>query len=314
LVTRTSVGKVAIADKPIAFSQDITALVPDPAYVDRNYLAYVLAARAPALAGRSRGATIKGVTREAVLAITVPLPSLAEQRLIAEVLDKAEAIRSKRQEAIGQLDVLAQSIFINMFGNPFSNPRQWRASIVGSVCTLVTDGEHLTPRRTSSGIKLLSARNIRDGYIDFDQVDFIPPDEYERIARRCKPVRGDILISCSGTIGRVASVRTDEPLALVRSAALLRPDTLLVLTEFLERFLRTPYARQHMLAAARASSQANLFQGPIRKLPVFVPPMELQDRFVREIRQVEGLELKLAASSDALGALCASLKYRAFPE
>src|SRR5207253_1791539 len=86
LVTRTSVGKVAIVDRPMSFSQDITALLPDSSRIDLNYLAHLLAFRAPALAARSRGATVKGVARDAVLALEVPLPSLPQQRRVAAAL------------------------------------------------------------------------------------------------------------------------------------------------------------------------------------------------------------------------------------
>jgi type I restriction enzyme S subunit len=114
------------------------------------------------------------------------------------VLDRAEALRAKRRAALAQLDTLTQAIFLDLFGDPATNPRRWPSSTIADVAEQVTDGEHLTPKRTTQGIKLLSARNIRDGYIDFVHVDYIGSDEYERIRRRCDPSRGDVLISCSG--------------------------------------------------------------------------------------------------------------------
>lgn len=244
--------------------------------------------------------------------LEISLPPLPEQRRIAEVLDRAEALRAKRRAALGQLDTLTQAIFIDLFGDPATNPKGWTFSTIADVAEQVTDGEHLTPRRTTEGIKLLSARNIRDGYIDFENVDYIGLDEYERIKRRCDPSPGDVLISCSGTIGRVASVETNEPFSLVRSAALVRPKRSLVGSKFLEHYLRTPALKARMLRRANASSQANLFQGQIRELTVYVPPLFLQHDFAGRVAAVEKLKFAHRASLAKLDALFASLQHRAF--
>src|SRR5581483_1100048 len=176
----------------------------------------------------------------------------------------------------------------------------------------VTDGEHLTPIRTTEGIKLLSARNVRDGYIDFDNVDFIPLAEYERISRRCDPRRGDILISCSGTIGRVAPVKTSERFALVRSAALVRPNRAMITTVFLEQCLRTRALKARMLQRANASSQANLFQNQIRELPVLLPDLAMQNAFTECVTPVDEMREMQAASLVQHDRLFASLQHRAF--
>jgi type I restriction enzyme, S subunit len=244
--------------------------------------------------------------------IPVSVPPLAEQRRIAEVLDRAEALRAKRRAAITQLDTLTQSIFLDLFGDPATNPKTWPDSTIGNMAEQVTDGEHLTPKRTTEGIKLLSARNIRDGHIDFKNVDYIGPEEYDRIRGRCNPSLGDVLISCSGTIGRVASVNTDEPFALVRSVALVRPKREAVTTEFLENYLRTPALKARMLRRANASSQANLFQGQIRELPIFVPPVTLQRDFARRVAAVEKLKTAHGASLTNLDVLFAAIQHRAF--
>jgi len=247
-----------------------------------------------------------------VLRLPVPLPPLSEQRRIAEILDKAGALRVKRRVALAQLDTLTQTIFLDMFGDPATNPKGWHGSSIGEVSEQVTDGEHLTPKRTGAGVKLLSARNVRDGYIDFDNVDYISTSEFERIKRRCNPSPGDVLISCSGTIGRVAVVDTDEPFALVRSAALIRPRDSAVRSTFLEHYLRTPALKARMLQRANASSQANLFQGQIRELPVFLPPVSHQDRFALCAAAVGRLRRSHRVSLGALDSLFISLQHRAF--
>ena len=87
---------------------------------------------------------------------------------------------------------------------------------------LITDGEHSTPKRTKEGIYLLSARNVLNHSLQLKDVDYINRDEYLRIAKRVVPKKGDILISCSGTIGRCCSVPDSLQLQMVRSVALIR--------------------------------------------------------------------------------------------
>jgi type I restriction enzyme, S subunit len=221
-------------------------------------------------------------------------------------------LRAKRRAALAQLGILGQSIFLDLFGDPATNPKQWTLSSIGDIAEQVTDGEHLTPKRTREGIRLLSARNIRDGYIDFSEVDYIGAEEFERLKRRCNPSIGDVLISCSGTIGRVALVETTAPLSLVRSVALVRPKKSMICSKFLEHYLRTPALKRRMLSRANASSQANLFQNQIRALPVCVPPIELQCAFTRRISGVEQIRITENTSRTKLDNFFDSLQQHAF--
>jgi type I restriction enzyme S subunit len=310
--SRAPIGHVAINTTPMATNQGFKSFIPDRDRLDAKYLYYWLRANRRYLEGLGNGATFKEVSKAVVSQIEIPLPPVSEQRRIAAILDKADVLRAKRRAVLKKLEELAQSIFLDMFGDPATNPKGWQLSTIGNVSEKVTDGEHLTPKRRGNGIKLLSARNVRDGAIDMSQTDFIDADEYARISKRCDPRRGDILISCSGTIGRVAPVETDEPFALVRSAAMVRPKLSCVNTRFLDAYLRTPVMKARMLREANASSQANLFQGPIRGLPVFVPPLPFQERFDKRIATVVAVNAKSAEAERALDALFASLQYRAF--
>ena len=243
-----------------------------------------------------------------VAKIRVALPPRNEQQRIAAILDKADSLRRRRQESIRLADEFVGAAFFHSFGDTDANQRDWPLVRLEDVALQVTDGEHQTPQRSSEGIYLLSARNVQNGFLALKDVDFVPKEEFERIRRRCEPKRGDILISCSGSIGRVAQVTTDEPLALVRSVALVRPDTDKVRSSFLEHLLRSPPMQRRMVAASKSSAQANLFQGPIRALPVLRPPIEDQIRFERIVSRVTLLREKSAAASTELNYLAKSLQ------
>lgn len=211
--------------------------------------------------------------------IQIPLPPLEEQKRIAAILDKADSLRRKRAQAIALADDFLRATFLDLFGDPVTNPKGWQAARLEDVALQITDGEHQTPQRSAEGVYLLSARNIQNGYLALSDVDYVSDAEYQRIRKRCEPVSGDILISCSGSIGRVAQVETNVPLTLVRSVALVRPNKTLIRSGFLEWLLRSEALQRQMQKASKSSAQANLFQAPIRALSIYIPPLKIQDQF-----------------------------------
>src|SRR5690606_23830958 len=76
------------------------------------------------------------VSRDALLSLNVPLPPISEQRRIAEILDKADALRAKRRDALTRLDTLTQSIFVDMFGDPATNPKGWPITKLGELISV----------------------------------------------------------------------------------------------------------------------------------------------------------------------------------
>jgi type I restriction enzyme S subunit len=116
VVTRTGVGKTVIADEDLCFSQDITA-VHVANECDVRYIKSAIDSNKKYLIENARGATIKGITREVVENLKIPLPPLSEQQRIATLLDTADRIIKQRESAIAKLDQLAQSVFVDMFSN-----------------------------------------------------------------------------------------------------------------------------------------------------------------------------------------------------
>lgn len=172
-----------------------------------------------------------------------------------------------------------------MFGDPVNNEKGWELKTFNELSYMITDGEHTTPRRTSEGIYLLSARNILNHSLQLEDVDYIDQEEYDRIAKRVIPQEGDILISCSGTVGRCCSVPANLKCQMVRSAALIRFKEE-INPIFAEYMITSNYLQEQINRSKTASSQANLFQGKIKELKGFVPPIELQKEFLLFVNQV----------------------------
>ena len=200
-----------------------------------------------------------------------------------------------------------------MFGDPCNNKANFPKLTMDEIADKITDGDHATPKRESSGHKLLSCRNIKNGYIDFSAgLDYVGEDEFNRMRKRCNPEYGDILISCSGTIGRTTSIKTNEEFVLVRSAALVKIQKDKVNSTYMEYYLRTEYMQSTMQSSSKSSGQANLFTGPIKKLPIIIPPLNLQNQFAERVQAIEVQKALAKASLDKSEELFNSLLQRAF--
>lgn len=111
---------------------------------------------------------------------------------------------------------------VNDEEKPFELPEGWEWCKLQNITSKITDGDHKTPPRITNGYKLLSAKNVRDGYIDYDNCDYISEEDYLKSRERCLPEIGDLLIvSVGGTIGRSSLIKESANFALVRSVAII---------------------------------------------------------------------------------------------
>ncbi|MCZ0732019.1 restriction endonuclease subunit S [Mycolicibacterium iranicum] len=306
-----SIGKLGVAGSEMCTNQAIAAIQPSCEDLDSRYLYHFLLAQRKHLRARGRGGAQPNISLGDLKKWVIPLRPMNEQRRIGAMLDQAENLRTKRSKVIKHLIALEKATFIDTFGDPIGNEMGWPTGSLGQQVVRITDGEHKTPLRTEAGIPLLSARSVQRGWIDFTATDFVGEDVYERLRRRIEPQDGDVLISCSGTIGRVARVRGPQRFAMVRSVALVRPGASLS-PGFLEQLLATDSLNALMNVRANSSAQANLFQNQIRDLPVIVPPIGLQKSFEEQIESVTRQRAISTAALSKLVELFASLQFRAF--
>jgi type I restriction enzyme S subunit len=282
-----SLGIFVWGEGDAVLNQHIFKAIPDEKIIDRRFFIYVIQTVMEDMKRKTHGSTMKHIVKSEFNKIKIPIPPLEMQCKIVTILEKVEAAKKIRAQSDELTNKLLQSIFLEMFGDPLKNPKEWKIKTIQEICERITDGEHVTPQRTDRGIYLLSARNIHNHKIVLDDVDFIGGEEYERICKRITPQKGDVLISCSGTVGRVARVKAEFKFQLVRSVALIRPITTLVHPIFLEYIFDTNFMKGQIEKAINQSSQANLFQGKIRKLSLPLPPLQLQQKFTQIVEKFE---------------------------
>jgi type I restriction enzyme S subunit len=223
--------------------------------------------------------------RQSVLAAAVSGRLTEEWRELCEVEVCFNDIQTQKEFLI-QSKQIKKDLVAESKVAPFSIPTNWLFLALQSVATKITDGEHKTPKRENSGRYLLSARNIRDGYISIENVDFIGEEEFNRIRKRCDPNSGDILISCSGSVGRVSLVDQDNTYAMVRSAAQVRVLKNFIDSKFLMRALQSPMIQKNIEESSKSTAQSNLFLGPIKQLGIPLPPLAEQTEIVHRVDQL----------------------------
>ena len=176
---------------------------------------------------------------------------------------------------------------------PYELPTGWMWVRLNAITLKITDGDHKTPPRIATGYRLLSAKNVRDGHIDFDNCDFISQQHYQKSRERCLPETGDLLIvSVGGTIGRTSLVPEDSDFALVRSVALIKP--LLIDSSYLKYAMDSDLLQSSIHKRKRGGAQPCLYLSEIQQFLFALAPLPEQRRIVALIDQLmarcDGLE------------------------
>ena len=283
--------------------------------LDRGYLFHWV--RTPPfvadMVNKATGASYPAVSDRIILDSRIPLPPLAKQRRVAEVLDRAETLRTKRRAALIELGTLTQSIFFDLFGDPTTNPKNLTKVALSEITTRITDGTHLTPRFVDSGVPFIFVKNVRNGSIDFHTNKFISEEEHASLYKRCPVEEGDVLYTTVGaTYGQAAPVGTFTKFAFQRHLAHLKPDSKKIVPSYLGTTMQLPFVKQQADRWARGAAQPTINLKELREIVVPLPPIELQREFARRVATVEALKKTHRASLAELDALFGTLQHRAF--
>ena len=245
-------------------------------------------------------------------ALQIPLPPLAEQKRIAGTLDAADALRAKRREALAQLDTFLQSTFLDMFGDPVTNPMGWEKPPLEDLCEKVIDCPHSTPRWSESGVICLRTSNLGKGEWNWADTRFVIEEDYTERTRRSEILPNDIILSREGTVGVLALVDEGMRLCMGQRLVQLRVNDSQLDPRFLLNLLLHDLAPERLSRLIAGSTSKHLNVKELRKLPVLLPPLDLQRRFAVIVASVEQQKAGQRAHLNELDTLFASLQSRAF--
>jgi type I restriction enzyme, S subunit len=301
------------SEPPGIVTADIIKFSVDDTKLDRKYAAYFLNTEfaKSQIAGITFGITRPKVTLRDFKELRLPFPPLSEQRRIVEVLDRAEALRAKRRAAFTKLGGLTQAVFLEMFGDHRTILNRWPTQRLGDVLAFLTSGSRgWATHYSESGDLFLRIQNVRRNELVLDDVTFVrPPNTAE--AKRTRVEAGDVLLSITADLGRVAVVPPSLGQAFINQhLAILRTKALV--PQFLSAYLASPAGQLQVLGRNRQGVKAGLNFDDIRSIVVPKVPKELQQTFACRADKVERLKAAQCASLAEMDALFASLQYRAF--
>ena len=295
-------------------STGFCVLRPDSAKVEPRYLMQWV--KSPSfihdMVRKATGASYPAVSDRIVGESLIPLPPLDEQRRIADILDRADALRAKRRAAIARLDELTQAIFVEMFGDPGDNPKAWPMANLADLFDIARGG---SPRPIDdfitddpNGINWIMIGDTSEGgkYISSTKKRIKP--EGARRSRTVKP--GDFLLTNSMSFGRPYIMKTSG--CIHDGWLVLSPRQNNTNADYFYALLgsRAIYAEFARRAAGAVVKNLNI--DLVRGVSVPLPPRVEQERFSAAVSQVERLALPLKKAEAQTEILFASLQDRAF--
>jgi type I restriction enzyme S subunit len=254
----------------------------------------------------------RSLPKDVFLEMPVPVPSYSEQLRITEVLQQADALRRKRRTALALLDELSRSLFIDMFGDPGTNPSQWP---IVTVQELIESAAYGTSSKAgeSGDIPVLRMNNITPtGEVNLRDLKYMSQsDAPEKYMVR----RGDILFNRTNSpelVGKTAVYRGDEPLAyagyLIRVRVNGSNDS-----EYLAAYLNTRYAKAVLRGMCKQIiGMANINARELQQIKIPKPPLELQRSFARRLQSLQSVKATHLLQMESLDTLFLSLQHRGF--
>lgn len=285
--------------------------------LDQNYLLRFLPSVLKDIEDKTPFVTVKHLSVKTLREIEVPLVPISEQRRIAAILDKADALRAKRREAIVKLDQLLQSVFLEMFGDPLNNPFDWPIYELGELLIEgPQNGIYKPATDYGTGTPILRIDGFRAGdVITVSPIKRVRLTESEVIKYGLK--EGDIVINRVNSpehLGKPALIDVVIESTVFESNMMrmsLGKDT--VRPIYLLKYLVQQCVRDQIAKKRKdAINQSSINQGDVRSLKINLPPLALQEKFEKIHNKIIRLKAEANCNSALLDSLYQSIQHQAF--
>jgi type I restriction enzyme S subunit len=314
------VGKTAIFkghSEPVVFSNHFVRLQADEARLDPDYLARWLTDQWQRQVFQglcTQWVNQAAVRKDDLLSLELPLPPLSEQKRIAAILSQADRLRRLRRYAHDLSDGYLQAVFLEMFGDPVTNPRGWERTTIGDV---VASSQYGTSNKSNSeqrGYPILGMGNITySGRIDLSTLVYVGLSKEEFETLRLKP--GDIIFNRTNStelVGKTAhwNYDFDAVIASYLVKLKLKKNTL---PEYFTALLNSDYYKgMFQERCKKAVGQSNISPTLLKEFPMLIPPLSLQQKFAQIVRRFERMRAQQREAERQAEHLFQTLLDRAF--
>jgi type I restriction enzyme S subunit len=310
-----TIGACSILPFDAATNQACGALLPTDSY-DTNFLFYYLKYIKNDLIKKGVGGAQPNISGGIIKETLIPLMSLPQQQKIAAILDAADALRQNDKALIAKYDELTQALFLDMFGDPVSNPKGWKKTTGKKVFKLIGGAAFKSTDYSNDGIPLIRIGAVNKGYFDNSQLVFLPEDFNSRYEKYLV-YPNDLLITLTGTVGKddygnAFSLENDfEKYFLNQRVAKITLDEFYNYT-FIKFYLKQKRVKSELIGVSRGVRQANISNEDFYKLEVIQPSINIQNQFAERVALIEEQKAIAQASLVKSEELFNSLLQKAF--
>lgn len=311
---RAPVGPTNLCQEKSCIGRGLGAIRVKPNLLDSRYLIHFIRSIETRIALLGRGSTFSAITRGDLEDIEIPLPPLAEQKRIAAILDKADAIRRKLQQSLRLSDDFLRSVFLDMFGDPVTNPKGWPIVQIGDLLDSTSYGTSKKASETTGAFACLRMNNITySGGWDFTSLKYVDLDSKEQ--KKNLVHSGELLFNRTNSkelVGKTAVYRRKEPMAfagyLVRGIANSHADA-----EYISAYLNLPHGKAILQGMCKnIIGMANINAEEFKSIRIQKPPVALQKKFAAIVHSTEEKKETLKKFLTESETLFSSLQQRAF--
>lgn len=308
------IGKVGITNQEATCNQQVNAIIPDKGCCER-YIAYAVIQKRNALNHIANAAVVPIVNKTQFSSLEIPLPPLPVQRQIADMLDRASALIEKRKEQIEKLDLLIKSQFIQMFGDPVTNPMGWEQCRLQDFIIFLTSGSRgWSSYFSKEGEMFLTIKNVKNSQLLLENMQYVKaPMTKEAERTRVRPQ--DLLISITADLGRTAVVTDDvakHGAYINQHLSLVRLDITKIVPMFASYYFESQAGKRQFDAKNQVGVKSGLNFDAINSLEMLIPPLLLQQSFATFVHRVEAQKTRLQQSLTLLERNYKSLMQKCF--
>lgn len=313
-ITGASIGRVApfeLKGVEVNSNQHVCTIRPIPEVLDYKYLSYFLGNRKfqEGIFSSQRGGTREALNYSQIRDFKIPLPPLEEQKRIAAILDKADTIRCKRQQAIKLADDFLRSVFLEMFGDPVTNPKGFPAGTIRDLVESANYGSSAKASNVEGDYPMLRMGNITyEGAIDLSDLKYIDLDEKDK--NKYLVEKGDLLFNRTNSkelVGKTAIYDRDEPAAIAGYLIRVRANEK-GKNYYISGYLNSAHGKTTLQNMCKSIvGMANINAQELQDISILIPPLELQKKYENLVLSIKEklkvYEASLKYSSDLFNAL-----------
>ena len=314
------VGKTAVS--PTDWTGSVGAFCAivraNPAKCLPEYLAFFLKSpRFRKWTSEAQGANIKNIKKSSLEGFEIWLPPLPEQRRIVDLLSRAEGIVRLRREAEKKAAELIPALFLDMFGDPATNPQGWPVENLDSVAQIIsgaTKGRRFAPNDAIE-VPYMRVANVKDGYLDLTEIKTITVKRNE--VERFRLLPGDLLLTEGGDpdkLGRGALWAGEIETCLHQNHIFkVRADRSRLVPEYLCELAASRYGKAYFLRVAKKTTGiASINKTQLGKFPVVIPPLDKQQAFGERLRSVRSIQFQQSTATTKAQATVDALRANVF--